>query len=79
MTDSDIKKTFSITCPKCSNDQFIQTGNEDLESEITCPSCGAMFIAGNRANDQARLQAEKIAQDLAAASLADVFKKFGKQ
>lgn len=79
MTDSDIKKTFSITCPKCSNDQFIQTGNEDLESEITFPSCGAMFIAGDRANDQSRLEAQKIAQDLAAVSLADFFKKFGKQ
>lgn len=78
MTDSDIKKTFPLTCPKCGNDQFVQTGKENLESEITCPSCGAMFIAGDRAKDQAGVEAAQVAQDLAAAGLADVFKKFGK-
>lgn len=78
MTDSDIKKTFSLTCPKCGNDQFVQNGKENLESEITCPSCGAMFVARDRANDQAGVEAAQVAQDLAASGLADVFKKFGK-
>lgn len=74
MTGSDIKKSFALNCPSCGNDKFVKSGDENLESEITCPRCGTVFIAGGRANDQARQEAQILAHELVASAFSDIFK-----
>lgn len=79
MTGSDIKKTFALTCPKCGNDKFVQSGDENAKSKISCPACGAAFVAGDRAKDQARQEAQKIAHDLVTSRLSGMFKNLEKK
>lgn len=61
--------TFAIHCPQCGSDQFIHPEGANLESEITCASCGLKAIARDLATPQGMEHAKRLALEALRTSL----------
>lgn len=73
MTSCNINRAHN--CPKCGGTPFMQQGNKEPESQVTCDACGTIYLAKDVAADKTTAKPVDLINDLVETAFNDIFRK----